>query len=202
MNKKSLIIEVVVALVGAVLVAFILLFVFSFIGGNFMTDFVFMGERGHEATGVLGIIFGLPIGGILGAYLVRRKFAMSEQNTSQAILLGLVVGVSLLAIFFVNKAQENYDSLRYYSGTTAIESMYPEFKNPDCFAGCSFRYDKDGDNYYFAYIVNGSGAPIVKATCFQVDGESVVTKVGEFTNPADSYNGYQDINPKDCSGIK
>lgn len=202
MNKKLILFEVLAAVVVAAVVTTILLFVAINIGGNFFTDFTFIGERGYEATGWIGIILGLPLGGILGAYLIRRKFAMSEQNTSQAILIGLLVGVSLLAIFFANQLQENYDSLRYYSGTTAIESMYPEFKNPDCFASCSYKYDKNGGDYYFAYIVHGSGVPIVNATCFKVDDNSVVTKVGEFPNPSDSYYGYQDVNPKDCSGIR
>lgn len=202
MDKKLIIFEIVSALVMAVLVTGVLVVIAAIIGGNYMTDFTFMGDQGYEATGVLGIIFGLPLGGVLGAYMAGRRFGASEQKTSRSILLGLVVGMALLTMFFVNQSQGRYDQLRFYSGTTDIESMYPEFKNLECFAGCSYEYDKQGDDYYFAYIVHGSGIPIVKATCFKVDTASVITKIGEFPDPADSYVGYRDIDPKSCKGVK
>ena len=202
MNKKLIPIKIIAPLISALLVGYVFLSVFSTIGGNFMTDFTFLGGRGYEATGLIGIIFGLPLGGMFAAYLARHKFGVAQQEASQAILIGLLVGVVLLLIVFANQTQKNYDQLRFNSGTTAIESQYPEFKNLDCFASCSFKYDKDGDDYYFAYIVHGSGVPIVKATCFKVDKDSVVTKVGEFSNPADSYIRYQDINTRTCVGTK
>ncbi len=87
----------------------------------------------------------------------------------------------------------------------AIEKEYPEFKGfvENCsFAGISIKAIEDGNDHYFAYILNGSGIPILKATCFRVDRMFRVYKVGEFPEPLDSYVGYTDINPIDCSGIK
>jgi hypothetical protein len=202
MSKKILFIEIASAVIMAVLVTLVLSYVATIIGANFMTDFTLLGNRGYEATGIIGTIFGLPVGGILGAYLVRRKFGVNVQRTSEAILVGLSVGAILLALFFANQAQQNYDQLNFYAGQIAIESKYPEFKNMDCFATCSYKYKKEGPDYYFAYIVNGSGVPIAKATCFKFDKDFQVTKVGEFPNTVDSYYGYQDIDPKNCSGIK
>jgi len=193
-NKKLIILEIVSALVMSVLVAIVFYSIAATIGGNL--------DIGYEISGMFGIIFGLPLGGMLGAYVVRRRYTEAEQRISSAILIGLLVGISLLSIDFVKDAQVTHDQLRYNAGTIAIESMYPEMKNLDCFASCSYKYDKEGNDYYFAYVEHGSGVPIVKATCFKVNGESVVTKVGEFPNPTDSYIGYKDVNPKDCSGIK
>ena len=86
-----------------------------------------------------------------------------------------------------------------------IESAYPElkdFENQKSFAGQSVTSEADGDDYYFAYIVLGSGLPIVEATCFRVDRAGRVFKVGVFPDPVDSYAGYRDVNPRNCKGIK
>ena len=101
MLKETIIIETVSALVVAMLFSTIFLFVAVDIGGNYMTNFTFMGERGYEATGILGIMFGLPIGGILGAYLARRQFFKSYQKLSSALGIGLIVGVVLLGLFLM-----------------------------------------------------------------------------------------------------
>ncbi len=37
------------------------------IGGNYAVDFRFAGNRGYEATGLLGAIIGFPVGVIIGA---------------------------------------------------------------------------------------------------------------------------------------
>ncbi len=42
------------------------LIVGSFIGGNFMMDFEFAGNRGYEATGLIGAMVGGPMGAIAG----------------------------------------------------------------------------------------------------------------------------------------
>ncbi|MFH1367205.1 MAG: hypothetical protein ABIH38_04455 [Patescibacteria group bacterium] len=86
-----------------------------------------------------------------------------------------------------------------------IESAYPEFKdfeNQKSFAGQSVNFLIEGDDHYFAYLVLGSGVPVVKATCFRVDHLMRVYKIGEFPDPLDSYAGYRDVNPKNCAGIK
>lgn len=87
----------------------------------------------------------------------------------------------------------------------AIESKYPEFKNFEnqkSFAGQSIRMTTNGSDHYYAYIVHGSGLPIIQATCFRVDRAFRVYKVGEFPDPVDSYMGYPDINPMNCKGIR
>jgi hypothetical protein len=87
----------------------------------------------------------------------------------------------------------------------AIETEYPELKNFESqksFAGQSIKVEIDGIDHYFAYIVHGSGLPIVHATCFRVDRMDRVFKVGEFPDFLDSYQGYRDVSPKTCAGIK
>ena len=41
------------------------------IGGNYFTSFVFLGQRGYEATGLIGSWIGLGCFGYLGYRLVR-----------------------------------------------------------------------------------------------------------------------------------
>jgi hypothetical protein len=87
----------------------------------------------------------------------------------------------------------------------AIETEYPDLKNFESqksFAGQSIKVEIDGIDHYFAYIVHGSGLPIVHATCFRVDRMDRVFKVGEFPDFLDSYQGYRDVSPKTCAGIK
>ena len=46
------------------------------IGGNFFSDFEFLGRRGYEATGTLGFIIGISIGiilSILTLYLLHKR---------------------------------------------------------------------------------------------------------------------------------
>ena len=87
----------------------------------------------------------------------------------------------------------------------AIETAYPQFKdfeNQKSFAGQSVKSEVDDGDYYFAYIVHGSGLPIAQATCFRVDRVGRVFEIGVFPDPVDSYAGYGDVNPRDCRGIK
>ena len=42
-------------------------------GGNYATDFVFMGVRGYEATGQLGGILGLVLGCALSIRFLRQE---------------------------------------------------------------------------------------------------------------------------------
>jgi hypothetical protein len=94
---------------------------------------------------------------------------------------------------------------RVVLGRSAIESAYPEFKdfeNQGSFAGQSVKSEIDEVDYYFAYIVLGSGLPIVEATCFRVDRAGRVFEIGVFPDPVDSYAGYRDVDPRNCRGIK
>jgi len=95
-----IIIEGVVALIMAILLGGILAIAGANYGGNYMTDFTFGGVRGYEATGMLGVIFGFPVGGILGALLARYLLPTSEQKMSSAIKLGFFVGAILFVLFF------------------------------------------------------------------------------------------------------
>jgi hypothetical protein len=87
----------------------------------------------------------------------------------------------------------------------AIEAKYPDFigfENQESFAGKSVEIEKSGDDYYFIFMVHGSGLPIVNATCFRVDSEGKVFQTGTFPDSLDSYAGYGKINPVTCRGIR
>ena len=86
-----------------------------------------------------------------------------------------------------------------------IEKVYPrfrEFEKQSSFAGQSVKSEAVKGDYFFAYIVHGSGVPIVEATCFRVDSMGRAFKIGLFPDPLDSYYGYSDVDPKSCKGIK
>ena len=69
--------------IARILVAVVLVLGFAFagmvfglltgmnIGGNYFTDFVFMGSRGYEATGTIGSIIGVTLGALAGGLLAR-----------------------------------------------------------------------------------------------------------------------------------
>jgi hypothetical protein len=87
----------------------------------------------------------------------------------------------------------------------AIEGEYPglrDFENQQSFAGQSVKAQVDEGDYYFSYLVHGSGVPITEATCFRVDRVGRVFQIGLFPDPVDSYAGYRDVNPRNCRGIE
>lgn len=51
------------------------LFVGAFVGGNFAPSFQLLHLRGYEATGVLGLVLGMLVGGGLAARWRQRRVA-------------------------------------------------------------------------------------------------------------------------------
>ncbi len=87
----------------------------------------------------------------------------------------------------------------------AIEAAYPEFsdfENQPSFAGQSVVPAVIDGDYYFAYLVHGSGVPIAQATCFRVDRVGRVFETGVFPDPLDSSSGYRRVDPRNCRGIE
>lgn len=58
---------------GMALGSFLGLLLGALIGGNWATSFELLGLRGYEATGIVGLCFGLALGGYAGARLTRRR---------------------------------------------------------------------------------------------------------------------------------
>jgi len=91
------------------------------------------------------------------------------------------------------------------SSRMAVETQYPQFsnfENQKSFAGQKVNFAKDDSGGHLAYMVLGSGLPVIKATCFSVDSQGQVLPLGEFPDPKDSYRGYSDVDPRNCRGIK
>lgn len=90
----------------------------------------------------------------------------------------------------------------------AIAEAHPEFpedfEKKNCFAGCSVKVIEDARVYYYAFILHGSGLPILKASCFRVEGtfNFKVSKIGEYPDVSDLNSEYKDVDPKTCKGIK
>jgi hypothetical protein len=132
--------------------------------------------------------------GVVALVVVAVGFGCSSTTTQTSIETGSPEVTS-------DDAQPDLVALR----RSAIETAYPEFKdfeNQKSFAGQSVKTEVDDGDYYFAYMVLGSGLPIVQATCFRVDRVGRVFETGVFPDPVDSYAGYRDVNPRNCRGIK
>lgn len=73
MSKKStrIIITIVSVLVLAFFGMILGLITGMNIGGNYFTDFEFMGDRGYIATGNIGLFIGLILGALSGFLLSR-----------------------------------------------------------------------------------------------------------------------------------
>lgn len=87
-----------------------------------------------------------------------------------------------------------------------IESFYPklkDFENQESFTGQRVKTVIDGNDYYFAYITEGSGVPIAAATCFKVDSEYKLYYIGDLADSsAAAGENYNDVDPLECEGVK
>jgi len=132
--------------------------------------------------------------GVVALVLVAVGFGCSSTTTQTSTKTGSPEVIT-------DDAQPDLVALR----RNAIETAYPQFKdfeNQKSFAGQSVKSEVDDGDYYFAYMVLGSGLPIAQATCFRVDRVGRVFETGVFPDPVDSYAGYRDVNPRNCRGIR
>lgn len=123
------------------------------------------------------------------------------------VFLGVVFVLIILIFLGIQKMKIRIEPLTVteLSKRAAVEAAYPEFKNfefQESFAGKVTMQEEVGSDFYIAYVENGSGLPIVKATCFRVDKDFKVTQIGTFPDPVDSYAGYSSIDVRTCKGIK
>lgn len=86
-----------------------------------------------------------------------------------------------------------------------VEEAYLDYKDweeQESFAGKTLTWKNQDDDYYFAYITNGSGVYIIKAECFKVDKDNQVSVIGEFPGENESTIDVKNIDPVTCRGIK
>jgi hypothetical protein len=136
---------------------------------------------------------------------------MKKKSIILLILLVIIISMGVYVFLSIHKSNIRNQIVKSDNEDIEInfrnilENQYPEFKNFEnqtSFAGKKVKMEiYEGDRYY-AYMVLGSGLPIAEATCFRVDSIGRVFKIGLFPDPASSYIGYTDINPKNCRGIK
>ena len=74
------IIKIVACVVGCLIGAALGIYLGAIFGGNYATDFEFASMRGYEATGLIGLLAGLPLGGLLG-YCLVAWLAASRRRT-------------------------------------------------------------------------------------------------------------------------
>ena len=176
-------------------------------------------EQGHRATLAMRSLALFLLAWVTGHYHQRVE-RMSKVAIVSVVLLVVGLGVGYLLGSMGNDSggapDEPLDEPGAAAATgssgelviirrNAIEGEYPglrDFENQQSFAGQSVKAQVDEGDYYFSYLVHGSGVPITEATCFRVDRVGRVFQVGVFPDPVDSYAGYRDVNPRNCRGIK
>jgi hypothetical protein len=83
-NSWSSLLSLILILFGSLVAglgsAVIGLVVGASIGGNYAVDFEFAGNRGYEATGLLGAIIGFPVGVVVGLVLGVAVVRLSRRN--------------------------------------------------------------------------------------------------------------------------
>lgn len=102
MDIKTIVIEVAVAVVFTFVVGLIFLIVGANVGGNYSFP-TFLGLPGYESSGAFAAMRGMPLGGGLGAYIVRRLRTSSSQKMISAAGIGLLVGIVLFLFLFCSK---------------------------------------------------------------------------------------------------
>ncbi len=68
----------------------------------------------------------------------------------------------------------------YNSKLGKLLAEYPEYKdweNQESFAGKSYFYTLDTENFYFAFITNGSGVYLADVKCYKVDKDNKVSQI-------------------------
>ena len=100
MDKITILIEIVVSFVLAFVVGAIFWVIGATYGGNNPVP-TFLGLRGYEGAGLFGVMLGSPLGGIIGAYLVRKLRSASPQKMSSALWIGFLVGLVLFLLPFI-----------------------------------------------------------------------------------------------------
>ena len=65
---------------------------------------------------------------------------------------------------------------------SAVKAAYPEFENYpyDGLPPRSIRSEKAADGWYIAFVQEGSGVPIIGATCFFVKDDKTTQRIGDF----------------------
>ena len=70
--KMKLILRILLVLLFGLICGILSMIVGAWIGGNYAVDFVFLGVRGYEATGLLSLIVGFIGGSALGWVVVFK----------------------------------------------------------------------------------------------------------------------------------
>jgi len=83
-----------------------------------------------------------------------------------------------------------------------IKNQFPEFKEypSDKLAPTSIKTEKVGGGWYVAFVQEGSGRPIISATCFLVDNQKNISSK-EIYNPTVAEDSNAKFSPVTCSPI-
>jgi len=105
-----------------------------------------------------------------------------KPSAIQGIVLAIIfiAGVILLAAALkpeIKTIDEN-------ESVQILKDNYPEFKNypNDNFPPKAIYTENSAEGWYVAFVQEGSGRPIINATCFLVKNDGSLSKTGEY-NP-------------------
>ncbi len=118
------------------------------------------------------------------------------------ILISILIALFCLGIgywFFGHK----FSTSKTISESTAIETIknkFPELKEypNDKLAPKSIKTEKARDGWYVAFVQEGSGRPIISATCFFVDNNKNIMSMKTYT-PGVEEDSAAEFSPRTCS---
>jgi len=94
-----------------------------------------------------------------------------------ALVVVMLMAVSIL--YFVNSSKI---ALKESEALSLLKVEYPEFKNypNDNLPPQSIQTKRTSNGWYVAFVLEGSGRPILEAKCFLVTDDKSITKIGEY----------------------
>ena len=114
---------------------------------------------------------------------------------------------ALIGLVFAACGGEN-DAEKDASGTISeakaietVKDQFPEFRGypSDKLPPKSIKTERADDGWYAAFIQEGSGRPIISATCFFVDDTGNIVSTKTYSPAVDDADSADGISPVTCS---
>jgi hypothetical protein len=120
---------------------------------------------------------------------------------NRKIMMGILVAIIILTLYaFVLSRQSSTASSSSGEAVELIKKKYPELKDypSDKLAPKSISVEEGKDGWYIAFIQEGSGRPILSATCFFVDNQKNILSMKTYS-PAVEEDSTAEFSPRTCS---
>lgn len=102
-------------------------------------------------------------------------------NKNRHLWIAGFAAVMLIVVFCLTNANEN--RLTESEAISVLKTAYPEFRDypNDNLPPQSIRTEKGANGWHVAFVQEGSGRPIIHASCFFVKNDKSIRQVGNFS---------------------